>query len=151
MAHFAKIGMNGKVINVLTLADNDMLDANDQPQERVGQQYLEKHHSWPADMWVQTSYNTFENTHNSGDNSNAFRGNFASVGFTWDEENQIFWRPKPHASWVKDIANAKWKAPVGDAPSITAEQQAQNDANTHFWYYEWNEDAGNWELSNSIR
>ena len=38
MAHFAKIGMNGKVINVLTLADNDMLDANDQPQERVGQQ-----------------------------------------------------------------------------------------------------------------
>jgi hypothetical protein len=151
MAHFAKIGMNGKVINVLTLADNDMLDANDQPQERVGQQYLEKHHSWPADMWVQTSYNTFENTHNSGDNSNAFRGNFASVGFTWDEENQIFWRPKPHASWVKDIATAKWKAPVGDAPSITAEQQAQNDANTHFWYYEWNEDAGNWELSNSIR
>jgi len=151
MAHFAKIGMNGKVINVLTLADNDMLDANDQPQERVGQQYLEKHHSWPADMWVQTSYNTFENTHNSGDNSNAFRGNFASVGFTWDEENQIFWRPKPHASWVKDIATAKWKAPVGDAPSITADQQAQNDANTHFWYYEWNEDAGNWELSNSIR
>ena len=72
MAHFAKIGMNGKVINVLTLADNDMLDANDQPQERVGQQYLEKHHSWPADMWVQTSYNTFENKHSSGDNSSKF-------------------------------------------------------------------------------
>ena len=31
--------MNGKVLQVLTLADKDMLDANNQPDETVGQQY----------------------------------------------------------------------------------------------------------------
>jgi hypothetical protein len=148
MAHFAKIGMNGKVIQVLTLADNDMLDANNQPDEKVGQQHLEKNNNWPAEMWVQTSYNTTENTHKLG--GTPLRGNFAGIGYIWDEENQIFWPRKPHGSWIKDISNAKWKAPV-DAPSITAEQQTQNDAGTHYWYYEWNEDNENWDLSNSIR
>ena len=125
-----------------------MLDANNQPDETVGQQYLEQHNNWPAQMWVQTSYNTFENEHKLG--GTPFRGNYAGVGFEWDENNQIFWPKKPHASWVKDVANAKWKAPE-DVPTITAEQQAQNDAGTHYWYYEWNEDNLNWDLSNSIR
>jgi len=35
MAHFAKIGMNGKVIAVLTMGDNDMLDANGVVDEKV--------------------------------------------------------------------------------------------------------------------
>jgi len=156
MANFAKIGMNGKVIQVLTLADTDMLDAGNQPDEKVGQQYLEKHNNWPAQMWVQTSYNTFQNTHNSGDNSKAFRGNYAGIGYEWDEDNQIFWPKKPHSSWVKNISDARWQSPIGDAPSITAEQQAQNDAETHSWYYEWNESAyqadntTGWDLTDAM-
>ena len=41
MAHFAKLGANGKIIAVLTLDNKDMLNADGVEDERVGQQYLE--------------------------------------------------------------------------------------------------------------
>ena len=147
MAHFAKLGANGKVIQVLTMDNDKMLNADGVEDETVGQQWLETHNNWPAQMWIQTSYNTIRNTHNSGDNSKAFRGNYAGPGFTWDEDNQIFWPKKPYASWVKNTTTASWDSPIGDAPALTAEQQSQNDADTHMWYYKWNEDNQSWDLT----
>jgi len=150
MAHFAKIGMNGKVIGVLTFGNGDMLNANGVEDESVGQQYLERHNNWPAPMWIQTSYNTINNTHNSGDNSKALRGNYAGIGYTWDEDNQIFWPKSPYTSWVKNLTTAKWDSPIGAAPALTAEQQAQNEANTHKWVYDWNEAGQSWDLTDSL-
>ena len=117
MAHFAKLGANGKVIQVLTLDNKDMLNADGVEDESVGQQYLETHNNWPAQMWIQTSYNTQSNTHLSGDNSKAFRGNYAGIGYTWDEDDQIFWPKKPYASWVKNMTTASWDSPI-TYPSI---------------------------------
>ena len=139
MAHFAKLGANGKVIQVLTLNNSDMLNADGVEDESVGQQYLEQHNNWPAQMWIQTSYNTSGNQHKNG--GTAFRGNYAGIGYEWDEDNEIFWPKKPYASWVKNTTTAQWQSPIGDAPALTAEQQSQNDANTHKWYYVWNESA----------
>ena len=150
MAHFAKLGANGKVIAVLTLNNGDMHNADGVEDESVGQQYLEKHNNWPAQMWIQTSYNTQNNTHNSGDNSKAFRGNYAGVGFTWDEDDQIFWPKKPYTSWVKHNASASWKSPIGDAPELTEEQISQNTADTHMWYYIWNDSTTTWDLTNEL-
>ena len=147
MAHFAKLGANGKVISVLTLDNKDMLNADGVEDEAVGQQYLELHNNWPAQMWIQTSYNTYNNKHNSGDNSKAFRGNYAGIGYIWDEDNNIFLPKKPYASWVKDLTTASWKSPIGDAPALTAEQQSQNEAGTHQWFYTWNEDGQSWDLT----
>ena len=138
MAHFAKLGANGKVIQVLTLNNGDMLNADGVEDESVGQQYLERHNNWPAQMWIQTSYNTAGNTHSSGDNSKAFRGNYAGIGYTWDEDNNIFWSKSPFASWVKDIATASWKSPIGDAPALSEEE-----ISTH--YYQWNESGQSWD------
>jgi hypothetical protein len=149
MAHFAKLGSNGKVIQVLTLNNGDMLNADGVEDESVGQQYLETHNNWPAQMWIQTSYNTVNNTHTSGDNSKAFRGNYAGIGYTWDEDNQIFWPKKPYASWVKNTTNARWQSPIGDAPALTAEQISQNEANSHMWSYVWNEADQSWDLTDS--
>ena len=149
MAHFAKLGANGKVIQVLTLNNSDMLNADGVEDESVGQQYLQLHNNWPAEMWIQTSYNTSANTHNSGDNSKAFRGNYAGIGYTWDEDNEIFWPKKPYASWVKDTSDAQWHSPIGDAPALTAEQTSQNEAGTHSWGYSWNEDNQSWDLTDS--
>ena len=137
MAHFAKIGLNGKVISVLTLNNKDMLNGDQKEDESVGQQYLQLHNNWPAPMWIQTSYNTFQNKHNSGDNSKAFRGNYAGIGHTWDEDNNIFWPKKPYASWVKDTSDASWHSPIGDAPDLGAESE------TH--HYEWNESNQSWD------
>jgi len=143
MAHFAKLGSNGKVIQVLTLNNGDMLNADGVEDETVGQQYLETHNNWPAQMWIQTSYNTTSNTHSSGDNSKAFRGNYAGIGSTWDEDNNIFWSKKPYTSWVKHIESASWKSPIGDAPALTAEQTADVDNRYH---YDWNESGQSWDL-----
>jgi len=156
MAHFAKLGANSKVIQVLTLNNGDMLNADGVEDETVGQQYLETHNNWPAQMWIQTSYNTSANTHSSGDNSKAFRGNYAGIGYTWDEDDQIFWPKKPYASWVKHIESASWKSPIGDAPALTAEQESQNTpadentAATHSWSYVWNEANTTWDLTDAL-
>ena len=150
MAHFAKLGANGKVIQVLTMDNDSMKNADGVEDEAVGQQWLEKHNNWPAQMWIQTSYNTYNNQHKSGDNSKAFRGNYASIGYTWDEDNNIFWPKKPYASWVKDLTTATWKSPIGDPPALTAEQQSQKEAGTHDWFYAWNEDGQSWDLTDRM-
>ena len=148
MAHFAKIGMNGKVIQVLTLDNKDMKNADGVEDEKVGQQYLELHNNWPAQMWIQTSYNTQGNQHKIG--GTPLRGNYAGIGYEWDEDNQIFWPKKPFASWVKNTSTAEWDSPIGDAPALTAEQQSQNDARTHQWGYNWNEDSQSWDLTDEM-
>ena len=147
MAHFAKLGANGKVIQVLTLNNGDMLNADGVEDENVGQQWLETHNNWPAQMWIQTSYNTSGNKHSSGDDSKAFRGNYAGIGYEWDEDNNIFWPKKPHASWVKNTTDARWQSPIGNAPALTAEQQSQNEAGTNLWVYDWNEANQSWDLT----
>jgi hypothetical protein len=142
MAHFAKLETNGKVIAVLTLNNSDMVNAEGFEDETVGQQYLEKHNNWPAQMWIQTSYNTTNGQHRKG--GTPFRGNYAGIGYTWDEGNQIFWPEKPYASWVKHISTASWKSPIGDAPALTEEQITAKS------YYEWNETGQSWDLVNNI-
>jgi hypothetical protein len=148
MAHFAKIGLNSKVLTVLTLNNSDMLNASSVEDESIGQQYLERHNNWPAQMWIQTSYNTYKGQHRNG--GTPLRGNYAGIGFTWDEDNNIFWPPKPYASWVKHIPTASWKSPIGDAPTLNEEQTTQNSSRTHHWKYDWNEDNQTWDLKNSI-
>src|SRR5210317_285866 len=148
MAHFAKLGANGKVIQVLTLDNKNMLNADGVEDESVGQQYLEQHNNWPAQMWIQTSYNTADNQHKEG--GTPLRGNYAGIGYTWDEDNEIFWPKKPFASWVKLISEARWQSPIGDAPELTQEQQDQNTAGTHKWSYDWNEETTAWDLTNSL-
>ena len=145
MAHFAKLGINGKVIAVHAVNNSDLHNAEGQEDESVGQQFLERIHGWPASMWIQTSYNTYAGTHQLG--GTPLRGNYAGIGYTWDEDNNIFYRKKPYASWVLNTTDAHWHSPLGDAPALTVEQQAQNDAFTHHWHYSWNEEGPSWDLA----
>lgn len=153
MAHFAKIGLNSKVIAVHGLDNNKMLNASNVEDETVGVQELTRIHGWP--LWVQTSYNTrgnkyYNNDGSEGDQTKKLRGNYAGIGYIWDEENNLFFSPKPYASWVKHLASASWKSPIGDAPALNAEQISQNTANTHRWSYNWNEGAQSWDLVNLL-
>ena len=138
MAHFAKLGTNSKVIQVLTLNNSDMLTADGVEDETVGQQHLEQHNNWPAQMWIQTSYNTVAGVHKLG--GTPLRGNYAGIGYTWDEDNNIFYPKKPYASWVLNTSDATWHSPIGDAPDdLTAEEIAGNTT------YVWNEDSQEWD------
>jgi len=147
MAHFAKIDENTReVLQVLHVNNSDIVDSNGVEQEIIGQQYLETHNNWPADLWIKTSYNTENNTHK--ENGTPFRGNYAGIGYIWDQENQIFWPPKPFGSWVKNTSEARWQSPIGDPPAFTQEQLDQNAQYTHLWVYNWDEVNNSWNLTN---
>ena len=153
MAHFAKLGINGKVLSVEVVADADTQGADGTELESVGVDFLNKTHGWP--LWAKTSYNTRGNKYynadgTEGDASKAYRGNYAGIGYTWDEDTNVFWPKQPYASWVKDTATATWKSPIGDAPALTAEQTSQNEAGTHAWHYVWNEDGQSWDLTDRL-
>ena len=134
MAHYAKLGINSKVMSVEVVADSDCQNADGIEDEEVGRQFLENIHNWP--LWKKTSYNTVGGQHKLG--GTPLRGNYAGIGYIYDEDNDLFLPKKPHASWVLNVAEARWQSPIGDAPALSEEEQA-----THT--YEWNESTGAWD------
>ena len=145
MAHYAKLGINSKVIGVEVVANADCQNADGIEDEEVGRQFMERIHSWP--LWKKTSYNTQGGQHKDG--GTPLRGNYAGIDMTYDEDNDIFISAKPYASWILDVPTASWKSPIGDAPALTAEQESQNTAETHRWSYVWNEANTTWDLTDS--
>ena len=138
MAHFAKLGTNGKVIGVHVVNDTDLLNADDLEDETVGQQFLERIHGWPSSMWIQTSYNTQRGIHKLG--GTPLRGNYASIGMIYDEDNNIF-RPKsPYPSWVLNTTTASWHSPIGDEPDDLTEEEIEAGTT-----YMWNEADKSWD------
>ena len=138
MAHFAKISENNEVLTVHVVNNSDILNADGVEDESVGQAYLEKHNNWPAQMWIQTSYNTQNGTHKLG--GTPLRGNYAGIGYIWDKDNNMFYGKKLYASWVLNTSEARWQSPIGDAPDdLTDEEEA---ADTR---YVWNEVGQSWD------
>ena len=134
MAHYAKLGANNKVIAVHVVADKDCQNADGIEDEEVGRQFLERIHSWP--LWKKTSYNTRANQHKNG--GTPLRGNYAGIGMTYDEDNDIFIGKKPFASWTLNVAEARGQSPVGDAPELSDDEKDT-------YIYEWNESTGAWD------
>ena len=117
MASFAKIGLNSKVIEVLSVHNDVLKDSNGIEQEVNGIDFLTKLTGYP--MWVQNSYN------------NNFRKNHAGIGYTYDEDRDAFIPPKPFNSWILNQYTCKWEAPVAYP--------------TDSKLYKWNESITNWE------
>jgi len=139
MASFAKIGLNSKVIEVLSVNNEVLHDSNGVEQENIGIDFLTKLTGWA--IWKQTSYNTIGGVHSNG--GTPFRKNHASIGYTYDEERDAFIPPKPFNSWVLNEDTCLWEAPVA-MPELTQEQIDNKN------YYAWNEQIKNWELKNNV-
>ena len=122
MASFAKIGLNNKVIEVLSVHNNELLDSNGVEQEVNGIDFLTKLTGYP--VWKQTSYN------------NNFRKNHAGIGYTYDEDRDAFIPKKPYASWLLNETTCRWEAPVAMPTTELEDNQ----------YYSWNESILNWEI-----
>jgi len=125
MAHFAEIDENNIVKRVLVVDDKDILNSENIESEELGINYLKKTF---GGTWLKTSYNTLHNTHASGDNSKAFRGNFSRIGYVYDDTRDIFREAQPYNSWIFDEDECKWKPPAGypggsgyywDEPSVS--------------------------------
>ena len=95
MSHFAKIE-NGIVTQVL-VAEQDVIDTFE-------------------GTWVQTSYNTRGGVHygvdGQPDGGVALRGNYAGIGYVYDQINDAFYFPKPFPSWTISAPTWLWSAPT---------------------------------------
>jgi hypothetical protein len=132
MASFAKIGLNNKVIEVLSVNNEVLKDADGIEQENIGIDFLTKLTGWA--IWKQTSYNTRGGVHSSG--GTPFRKNHAGIGMTYDEDRDAFISKKPYNSWILNENTCGWEAPV----SKPTEELETNE------YYSWNESIINWEV-----
>jgi hypothetical protein len=133
MASFAKIGLNSKVIEVLSVHNNVLKDSNGIEQEVNGIDFLTKLTGYP--VWKQTSYNTYGGVHNN--NGTPLRKNHAGIGYTYDEDRDAFIPPKPNLpSWILNESTCLWEAPV----AMPTEELEENE------YYSWNESIINWEV-----
>jgi hypothetical protein len=108
MASFAKIGLNGKVIEVLSVVNEVLHDANGIEQESIGIDFLTKLTGYP--VWKQTSYNTYGGVHNNGGVS--LRKNFAGIGYIYDEDRDAFIPKKPYNSWILNETTCLWESPI---------------------------------------
>jgi hypothetical protein len=132
MASFAKIGLNNKVIEVLSVVNEVLHDANGVEQENIGIDFLTKLTGWA--IWKQTSYNTHGGVHNNG--GTPFRKNHAGVGMTYDEDRDAFIPKKPYNSWILNEQTCLWNAPT---PMPINENK-----------YIWNESTLSWDLVEKI-
>ena len=109
MSHFAKVE-NGIVTQVI-VAEQDFIDTG-----AVGH------------GWIQTSYNTLGNQHPEG---RPLRGNYAGIGYTYDEANDVFIAPKPFDNWVLDTATWLWNPPI----AMPVDE----------YFYTWNQETTAWD------
>ena len=130
MAHFAKIGLNGKVIGVHRVNNTVLKDGNGNEQEVLGIQFLTNLHGWA--LWKQTSYNTIKGKHREG--GTPLRKNYAGRGHTYDEERDAFISPQPYPSWILDETTCHWEPPVA--------RPADMDTGGR---YRWNEETQHWD------
>jgi hypothetical protein len=113
MAHYAKV--NNNIVEQIIVAEAEFFDT-----------FVD---SSPG-TWIQTSYNTHGNQHTLG--GTPLRGNYAGIGYTYDSTNDVFYAPKPYASWTLNESTWLWEAPV--AYPTDGEQ------------YTWNESTTSWDL-----
>jgi hypothetical protein len=130
MAHFAKLG-TGNIVEQVIVVSNDIATT-----EQAGIDFINKLYN-TRDAWKQTSYNTkagkYYNLDNTlGDQSKAFRKNYAGIGYQYDQTRDAFIPPKPFNSWTLNEDSCNWEAPV-----------AYPTDNQNYY---WNETIINWDL-----
>lgn len=116
MAHFAKIGLNNIVTDVLVVANRETMDSNGVEHESIGVEFLKT--LTGHETWIQTSYN------------GNIRKNYAGIGYTYDSQRDAFIPPKPYPSWTLVEETCNWTAPVA---MPTDEKK-----------YSWDEATTNW-------
>jgi len=149
MAHFAQLNENNKVINVIVIQNDLIIDENGNESEELGIERC-KTYTDPNGRWIQTSY------------SNSFRGKFASINGYYIEDLDVFSLPRPYDSWIFNPETYYWDAPVempDDAPAGQCYIWNENIANWELYppvpmpndapegsYYQWSTETESWEL-----
>lgn len=102
MAHYALLDNNNIVTQVIVGVSEDKFIEGKTPEDW--------YKDFTGQKCVRTSYNTVANTHRL--NGTPFRGNYAGIGFKYDEDFDIFIPPKPYPSWKLNYTTCQWEAPI---------------------------------------
>ena len=127
MAHFAKLGTENIVLQIVVLSNNAILDEDGKESEQIGMDFLNNLYK-TNDVWKQTSYNTFGGVHKL--DGTPLRKNYAGIGYTYDETRDAFIEPKSYSSWTLNEDTCQWEAPSA---------RPADDK-----LYEWNEETTSW-------
>lgn len=116
MSHFAKV-LDGKVIQVIVAEPeffNTFVDTS-------------------PGTWIQTSYNTYGNQHPEG---RPLRGNYAGIGFNYDQANDVFYASQPYPSWILNQTTWLWESPIAYP--------------TDGQFYNWDESTVSWKAKDNL-
>jgi hypothetical protein len=103
MAHYAFLDENNSVTEVIVGRDeNDLAEGVISWEEYYG--------AVRGQRCLQTSYNTQAGQHAFG--GTPFRGNYAGIGYIYDEALDAFIAPQPYPSWVLNEDSFSWDAPI---------------------------------------
>jgi hypothetical protein len=95
---------------------------------------------------LRTSYNTRGGRHRNP-HKEPFRGNYAAIGYIYDEGLDAFIPQKPYPSWVLNTETYNWDAPV-PSPQLTEEVEVDFDGVTEtvtvIVEYDWDEETQSW-------
>jgi glyoxylase-like metal-dependent hydrolase (beta-lactamase superfamily II) len=110
MAHFAKIGLDNKVIDIVVIDTRDNMNAAGVEDENIGIEFLKN--LTGHQVWKQTSYNTHHGVHSGG--KTPFRKNFGGIGMIYDSTLDAFIAPKPPGcnSYVLNEEKGVWEPPL---------------------------------------
>ena len=97
MAHFAEIGLNNTVVQVIVVNNSECLDQFGNESETIGAKFC---HDLFGGVWLQTSFN------------GTIRKNYAGIGYIYDSTRDAFISPKPFASWTLNETTCRWDAPT---------------------------------------
>jgi hypothetical protein len=103
MAHYAFIDDNSIVTEVIVGRDEDDLAPGITSWEDYYGQLR-------GQTCKRTSYNTLGGQHLLG--GAPFRGNYAGIGFRYDDTLDAFIPPQPFPSWTLNEATLAWESPV---------------------------------------
>jgi len=139
MAHFAQIGLNNIVKNVVVVSEDYFDDGSGNLSEENARNRLVKETGHLT--WIQTSCNTRHGKYWDCDDVSIestakppLRKNFAVIGGTYDADRDAFIPPKQFNSWVLDEDTCDWVPPIPD-PHL-------EDGN----WYDWDETTQSWVL-----
>jgi len=136
--YFAKV-YNGRVENVI----------------QATQDYVDHYNDGKPGVWLLTDYFTVGNVHYNDnwqpDGLPPFRGNYAGIGYIYDQANDVFYAPKPYKNAVLDTSTWTWVPPVANLPTITASTAIVNGAKISYMYPQTPPDGGivGWKYSTS--
>jgi hypothetical protein len=100
MAHYAFLNDDNIVIEVIVGKDEEKNGIN-----------WERHYGEFRNLKCKrTSYWTLGNQHFNG--GTPFRGNYAGIGYKYDETNDAFIPPKTFPSWTLNTHTFLWEPPV---------------------------------------